>query len=331
MTEEIQKTEEAAPTTPAPVELKPNELLVLVQFRRAGRTYTFSTTDPTLKQGDTVMVESDEGPAYAYVVVAPKEPDEKNIPQGLKKVMRRTTAADTKEHKVLREKALSHFDACKAKIAEHKLPMKLIDTEMAEGGRKIIFYFFAEQRVDFRNLVKDLAQALHLRIEMRQIGARDETKSMGCVGPCGLETCCSQHLRQFNSISISMAKQQGLTPNPAKLTGMCGKLKCCLEYECAAYQEMRQGLPKLGAAVHCEKGDGKIIDLNILKRECAVGLYGGGMHRCPCSELRTLSNEERETAVKSAREAHEAQQEERQARIANRRDRQNKGRPKTGG
>ena len=328
MTDETQKTEE---TAAKPAELKPNELSVLVQFRRAGRTYSFSTTDPTLKKGDEVMVESEEGPALAFVVVPPKEHGEGDTIQGLKKILRRATEADSKEHKTLREKALSHFDACKAKIAEHKLPMKLVDTEMAEGGRKIIFYFFAEQRVDFRNLVKDLAQSMHLRIEMRQIGARDETKYMGCVGPCGLETCCSKHLRQFNSISISMAKQQGLTPNPAKLTGMCGKLKCCLEYECAAYQELRQGLPKLGAAVHCEKGDGKIVDLNILKRECAVNLYGGGMHRCPCSELRTLSNEEREAAVKAAREAHEVQQEERQARIANRRDRQNKGKPKTGG
>ncbi len=296
-------------------ETKPKDLIVDVQFRRATRTYRFVSSDPTLAKGEAVMVESDDGPVYAFVVAPPSSDDTTTIPQIAKRVIRRANDSDTKEYFLQKEKALGYLEKCKAKVLEHKLSMKLVDAEIAEGGRKAVFYFYAEQRVDFRNLVKDLAQSLHMRIEMRQIGARDETKFMGCVGPCGLETCCSQHLRQFNSISISMAKQQGLTPNPTKLTGMCGKLKCCLEYECAAYQELRQGLPKLGAAVETEKGCGKISDLNILRRECTIQLYGGGFHRCPCSETKILSPEEREAAVKAAREAAEkAATEERPSR-----------------
>ncbi len=159
--------------------------------------------------------------------------------------------------------------------------MKMIDAEIVEGGKKVIFFFFAEERVDFRSLVKDLANSLHMRIEMRQVGSRDESKLPRCIGPCR-----ARHLL-FLSATISVdihidGKKSGLTPNPAKLTGMCGKLKCCLAYEQEAYAELRQGASKLGAAVESPKGAGKIVDLNILKRDCSIQLYGGGMARCPC-------------------------------------------------
>jgi cell fate regulator YaaT (PSP1 superfamily) len=183
--------------------------------------------------------------------------------------------------------------------------MKLIDVEISEGGKKAVFIFFAESRVDFRALVKDLAGLLRMRIEMRQVGSRDEAKMAGCLGPCGLTTCCSTHLRQFQSISISMAKHQGLAPNPAKLTGMCGKLKCCLAYEQAAYDECRKGLLKTGSPVETSSGAGKIIGHNVLKRECIVRLYGGGEMRTPCDKCRKLTPEERDEAVAAARKARE--------------------------
>jgi len=183
--------------------------------------------------------------------------------------------------------------------------MKLIDVDITEGGKKAVFVFFAESRVDFRALVKDLAGLLRMRIEMRQIGSRDEAKIAGCMGPCGQTTCCSTHLRQFQSISISMAKHQGLAPNPAKLTGMCGKLKCCLAYEQVAYDECRKGLLKAGSPVETSSGAGKIVGHNVLKRECIVRLYGGGEIRTACDKCRKLTPEERDEAVAAARKARE--------------------------
>lgn len=297
----------------------PATLVVGVQFRTAGKIYSFTTTDPTLVRNEPVAVEVDDGTSIGFIVSPPAAASEENLHKNIKRILHRASTEEIEEHDKRREMALKHFETCREKILEHNLEMKLIDAEIVEGGRKIIFFFFAEQRVDFRNLVKDLAGMLRMRIEMRQIGARDESKLVGSIGPCGLATCCSGYLRQFKSISISMAKQQGLTPNPAKLTGMCGKLKCCLSYEHAAYQELRKGLPKLGAAVDSPKGPGKIVDLNILKRECGILLYGGAMVRCPCSECTVLDKQEREKAITNARQAAETADE----RPSRRRGREN--------
>lgn len=296
----IEKIEtEEAPIAAA----KPITLSVGVQFRPAGKIYTFTSTDPTLAKDEAILVDGEDGISMAFVASPPVEADEKKLPKNVRRIIKRAGPEEMEEHSLNREKALELAETCKEKVREHNLDMKLIDAEIVEGGKKVVFFFFAEQRVDFRGLVKDLAGSLKMRIEMRQVGARDESKMIGCLGPCGLATCCSTHLRSFKSISISMAKQQGLTPNPAKLTGKCGKLKCCLSYEHQAYQELRKGLPKLGSPVQCEKGCGKVIDLNILKRECAILLYGGGMARCPCSETKSLTKEEREQAIGKAREA----------------------------
>lgn len=276
-----------------------------VQFHPVSKVYTFLTDDATLRKDEAVIVETEGGSSLGHIASIPAEAEEKTLPQGVRRILRRATAEEIAIEAGSREKALEYFAICRDRIRSREMPMKLIDVQLEEEGRKAVFSFFAEQRVDFRNLVKDLAGLLHLRIEMRQVGSRDESKCIGCMGPCGLTTCCSTHLRQFQSISISMAKHQGLAPNPAKLTGMCNKLKCCLAYEQAAYDECRQGLPKTGAAVETPEGAGKVIGHNVLKRECIVRLYSGGEARLSAEKCRVLSQGEREAAITQARVAHE--------------------------
>lgn len=285
-----------------------------VQFRPAGKIYTFVTEEADFKRGEAVVVEAEGGSAVGFVIVPPHEGEEGEIAQNAKKIIRKAEKEDLISLAVSREKALECFAFCRDKIREKSLPMKLVDAVVEEDGKKIVFTFFAEQRIDFRGLVKELAGMLHMRIEMRQVGSRDESKHKGCLGPCGLTTCCSLYLRQFEPISISMAKHQGLAPNPAKLTGMCNKLKCCLSYEHEAYDECRKGLPKIGAAVSSKHGSGKIIGHNVLKRECAVRLYSGGEFRCPCDELSMLTAAEKQAAIDAVRKAEEAG-EERQRRF----------------
>jgi cell fate regulator YaaT (PSP1 superfamily) len=292
---------------------RPERLAVGVQFRPAGKIYTFVTEDESLEKGDRVIVESEGGTSVGEVALAPHEPGKGQLPANVRKLIRRAGDEDIVEYERCKEKAIECFEAAAERIRSRQLPMKLIDVDISEGGKKAIFVFFAESRVDFRALVKDLAGLLRMRIEMRQVGSRDEAKIAGCMGPCGMTTCCSTHLRQFQSISISMAKHQGLAPNPAKLTGMCGKLKCCLAYEQAAYDECRKGLLKTGSPVETSEGAGKIIGHNVLKRECIVRLYGGGEIRTACDNCRKLTPEERDEAVSQARKARE-ESEERGAR-----------------
>lgn len=280
-----------------------------VEFRQAGRVYTFVTQDGTISRGERVVVETEGGPAVGTVITGPAEAKEGGLPPDVKKVIRRATGEDIEKENSRRDRAVEYFAICRDKIREKNLPMKLVDTAIEEDGRKAVFVFFAEQRVDFRSLVKELAVLLHLRIEMRQVGARDESKYKGCMGPCGLMTCCSQHLREFEPISISMAKHQGLAPNPAKLTGMCGKLRCCLAYEEGVYNEYRKDLPKVGVAVSSPKGAGKIIGHNVLKRECTIKLYSGGEARCACDACKFLTPEERQAAIEAAKKAEESGEE----------------------
>lgn len=317
-TQDSQKTEDPREQAEAK-----KRLTVWIKFRTAGSVYTFATDDVTLKRDERVVLEADEGTSFGIVAAPPKEVCEKELPQNVKKVLRRFTEEDEELAAKQRERALECFEACRERIKARSLPMKLVDVEISDSGRKAVFIFFAEERVDFRTLVKDLAGVLRMRIEMRQVGSRDESKIIGCIGPCGLTTCCSTHLRQFKSISISMAKHQGLAPNPAKLTGMCGKLKCCLDYESAVYEACRHGLPKVGAAVRCPSGPGKVVGHNVLKRECTVKLYGGGEARFACDQCQALSQQERETAIDSARQAREEGEERRRlgGRDKRRRDR----------
>ncbi len=319
-------TQENAPA-PEGAAGKAKTLAVGVQFRTAGKVYTFVTEDEGLAKGEHVVVESEGGTSVGETACAPYEPGKGELPANVRKVIRRATGEDIEEFERLREKAVECFKAATERIKGRQLPMKLIDVEVAEGGKKAIFIFFADSRVDFRALVKDLAGLLRMRIEMRQVGSRDEAKLSGCLGPCGMTTCCSTHLRQFQSISIAMAKHQGLAPNPAKLTGMCGKLKCCLAYEQAAYDECRKGLVKAGAPVETAKGAGKVVGHNVLKRECIVRLYGGGETRVPCDECRRMTPEQRDEAVAAARKAREEGEERagrRGRRDEMRRDKQRK-------
>jgi cell fate regulator YaaT (PSP1 superfamily) len=307
--EDIEKTE------PVDEAKSSNGLGVGIQYKTAGKIYTFVTTDDTLSKHDAVMVESDSGEVMGVVIRPPDEKLGVKVPKNAKRVIRRASEEDKETWRRNGERAIECFRICKEKVAERDLQMKLVDAEISTSGNKVTFSFFAEQRIDFRGLVKELAHALRMRIEMCQIGARDEAKNIPCMGSCGRPTCCSLHLRQFQSISISMAKHQGLAPNPSKLTGMCGKLKCCLSYEHAAYAEKRKGLPKLGSAVECPKGIGKVVGHNVLKRECIIRLYGGaGEARCDCEECRKLSPTERDAAIEAMRKKREEDEEARAAR-----------------
>ena len=260
-------------------EEKPHEpkkrLVVGVQYRAAGKIYTFLTEDDSLVRGNCVVVEAEHGTSIGAVILPPQAVSDPDLPRDIKKVLRRARPDELKDLAGLNEREMEILGLFAEKVKEQDLPMKPLSAELRDGDKKVILSFFAEERVDFRDLVKDLAGALHMRIEMHQVGARDEVKCRGGIGSCGMNTCCSQHLRQFQSISIQMAKTQGLTPNPAKLTGICGKLKCCLAYENALYAEIRQKMPRIGMLVATPQGNGKVVGLSILKEECIVRLDEG--------------------------------------------------------
>ena len=213
------------------------QIVVGVSFKKAGKVYYFDPSDLELRYGDKVIVETSRGIELGEVVINPKEVTETEIIQPLKKVIRKATLKDLEQLQINQEKEVEAFNICLKKIAKHSLPMKLVDVEYTFDNNKIIFYFTAEGRVDFRELVKDLAGVFRTRIELRQIGVRDEAKMIGGLGPCGLQLCCKTFLREFEPISIKMAKNQELSLNPAKISGICGRLMCCLRYESNSYGE----------------------------------------------------------------------------------------------
>lgn len=249
--------------------------IVCIQYRTAGKLYSFVTDDASLVRGDCVVVEGEHGTSIGAVILPPQAVLESDVPKDIRKVLRRASPEELSQLANTNEREMEIFERFAERVKEQNLPMKPLSAELRDGDKKVVLSFFAEERVDFRNLVKDLAQTLHMRIEMHQVGARDEVKYRGAIGSCGLHTCCARHLRQFQSISIQMAKTQGLTPNPAKLTGICGKLKCCLAYENALYAELRQKMPRVGMMVSTPQGNGKITGLNILKEQCIVRLDEG--------------------------------------------------------
>lgn len=248
--------------------------LVGVRFSSAGKVYSFSAEDYDIAIHDLVVVEGDKGPIIGKVTDPVYEKPTKEVATNIRKVVRKANAEDVERYQKNREEAMAAFELCKKKIVEHGLSMKLVDVDVLTGDAKAIFYFTAEERVDFRGLVKDMATALHKRIEMRQIGARDAAKSIGSTSSCGLICCCERHLREFKSIAIQMAKNQGLSPNPTKLTGMCGKLKCCLIYENEMYSEFKKGLPNIGKEVETPKGQGFVTNRDIPRQIVYVRLEG---------------------------------------------------------
>ena len=241
-----------------------------VRFKKAGKIYYFGPDKYDINKGDFVIVETARGIEFGECVIGIKQILEESIISPLKLVLRIATKDDIKKHKENKEKEKSAFEICLNKISEHGLNMKLIDVEYTFDNNKVIFYFTAEGRVDFRDLVKDLATIFKTRIELRQIGVRDEAKMLGGLGPCGRPLCCSTFLGDFASVSIKMAKEQNLSLNPTKISGICGRLMCCLNYEQSTYEDIRKRLPKVGSLVETERGKGEVVSNNLLKEKVAV-------------------------------------------------------------
>lgn len=240
--------------------------VVGVRFKKAGKIYYFDPEKKWINNGDFVIVETIRGIEFGQVVVGPKMVKEEDIVQPLKKVLRLATEEDIKRNRENKEKEKEAYDICFKKIEEHGLEMKLIDIEYTFDNNKVIFYFTADGRIDFRELVKDLAAIFRTRIELRQIGVRDEAKMIGGLGPCGRHMCCSSFLGEFYPVSIKMAKEQKLSLNPAKISGICSRLMCCLNYEHQVYEENIKNLPDIGDKVRVSGTNktGIVIDINPL-------------------------------------------------------------------
>lgn len=238
--------------------------IVRIQFSTAGKLYDFTIGRCEPKPGDRVIVETERGKSIGQVVAGPIEVDDLLLPEGTKQVQRLAEASDIaiQAANTLKEREAHKF--CLSRIKERAMDMKLVKVEYLFDGSKAIFYFTADGRVDFRELVKDLAHAFHTRIEMRQIGVRDESKMVGGIGICGRELCCSSYLREFEPVSVKMAKEQSLALNPSKISGQCGRLLCCLSYEFETYCSLRKGLPKCGKRVQCGCVDGEVVKVNVL-------------------------------------------------------------------
>ncbi|MBY0223299.1 MULTISPECIES: PSP1 domain-containing protein [Sporosarcina] len=246
--------------------------VVGVRFKKAGKLYYFDPLDMPVEVGNYVIVETARGIEYGKVASRSNEIDDEDVVLPLKKIIR---LADENDRELVREnqqEAEQAFDVCAEKIIEHRLDMRLVDVEYTFDRNKIVFYFTAEGRVDFRSLVKDLASIFRTRIELRQIGVRDEAKMLGGIGPCGRMLCCSTFLGDFEPVSIKMAKDQNLSLNPSKISGLCGRLMCCLKYENDEYEEAKAQMPDIGTQVATPDGIGKVVGLNLLERVLQVNM-----------------------------------------------------------
>ena len=238
-----------------------------VRFRTAGKIYYFSPLEFEIKKGDHVIVETARGIEFGTVVMPPKEIEEEKVTQPLKPMFRLAAAKDLEQEEANRKKEKEAFQICLEKIKKHNLEMKLIDAEYTFDNNKVLFYFTADGRIDFRELVKDLAAVFKTRIELRQIGVRDETKIVGGIGICGRPLCCHTYLSEFAPVSIKMAKEQNLSLNPTKISGVCGRLMCCLNNEENIYEELNRKLPGVGDFVTTEDGlKGEVHSINILRQ-----------------------------------------------------------------
>ncbi|WP_244834320.1 stage 0 sporulation family protein [Clostridium sp. BJN0001] len=241
-----------------------------VRFKKVGKIYYFSPNHLDVKKGDNVIVETARGVEFGECVIGQKEIDESSIVASLKCVMRIADKNDFKKHKENIAKEKDAMEICIKKIKQHKLLMKLIDVEYTFDNHKVIFYFTADGRIDFRELVKDLATIFKTRIELRQIGVRDEAKMVGGIGPCGRRMCCSLFLGDFASVSIKMAKEQNLSLNPTKISGICGRLMCCLNYEQSTYESIRKKMPRVDSIVKTPDGTGQVVSNSIVKEQVKV-------------------------------------------------------------
>lgn len=241
-----------------------------VRFKSAGKVYYFDPADFDIKLNDNVIVETARGLEFGVVAMEPTFLKEEDIIAPLKKIIRIADENDVKKHIENEKKKDRAMALCQEKVDKHKLEMKLIDVEYTFDNNKIIFYFTADGRVDFRELVKDLAGVFKMRIELRQIGVRDEAKMLGGIGSCGKSLCCSTWLADFEPVSIKMAKIQNLSLNPTKISGICGRLMCCLKYENDIYVELRKGMPDVGEKIKTPDGLAKVVDTNILESKVKV-------------------------------------------------------------
>lgn len=241
-----------------------------VRFKEVGKVYYFDPDNNKLKVGDTVIVETARGIECGKVAMENKEVKDDDIVHPLKKLIRRATKEDLKRLEDNHRKEKEALKICEKKVAEHGLEMKLVDVEYTFDNSKILFYFTADGRVDFRALVKDLASVFRTRIELRQIGVRDESKMLGGLGVCGRPFCCNSFLGEFHPVSIKMAKEQGLSLSPTKISGTCGRLMCCLKYEQDAYTDLLKRTPKIGAIVKTPLGRGLVVETNLLSQTLKV-------------------------------------------------------------
>ena len=238
--------------------------VVGVRFKDVGKVYYFDPVGMNFELDEKVIVETVRGVECGEIAIEPKEVSDSEIVKPLKKIIRKATAEDIKKLEENRKKEAEALRVCEQKIAKHNLDMKLVDVDYTLDGSKILFYFTADGRVDFRELVKDLAGVFHTRIELRQIGVRDEAKMLGGLGMCGRPFCCSSYMGDFQPVSIKMAKEQGLSLNPVKISGTCGRLMCCLKYEQESYEHLLRVTPKIGAIVNTKEGKGVVADANLL-------------------------------------------------------------------
>ena len=249
--------------------------IVGVRFKRLGKIYFFDPQDIKLEKRDQVIVETAQGDEFGEVLIANRYIENEKVKEPLKKVIRKATEKDKKHYEECKKKEKEAFEMCQKKIKEHKLDMTLIEVEYKFDNSKILFYFTADGRIDFRELVKDLAAIYKTRIELRQIGVRDEVKRIGGNGVCGRELCCCSFLRDFETVSIKMAKEQNISLNPSKISGNCGRLMCCLKYEQEVYEDKLKRLPNIGAIVKTIDGTGEVDGVETLKEKIKVKFKDG--------------------------------------------------------
>ncbi len=248
-------------------------LIVGVRFNPAAKVYYFEPTGlEDLGVGESVVVETARGEEVGKIIIAPCQVSDEEIVGRLKRVLRRASALDLTQMAYFRYREQEALARCREKVKEHDLPMKLVRAEYSYNGRRLVVFFAAEKRVDFRNLVQDLARSFKARIEMRQIGVRDEAKLMGGIGKCGRSLCCATWLTEFNPVSIKMAKEQDLPLSPMEISGVCGRLLCCLAYERDQYTEVKRMLPKRGAVVRTQQGRGRVVKVNVIRETVQVEL-----------------------------------------------------------
>jgi cell fate regulator YaaT (PSP1 superfamily) len=266
--------------------------IVGVRFKRAGRVYYFDPGQHLLERDELVVVETAKGTELGRVVISPTDVAESEITEPLKPVLRKATADDQERQQSFRAREVDALARCKERVKHFDLPMKLIAAEYNFDGSRLVFTFTADGRVDFRQLVRDLASIFRTRIELRQVGVRDEAKQLNGCGRCGRDLCCCTFLDDFASVSIRMAKEQDLPLNPMKISGLCGRLLCCLGFESKAYIELRQNLPRVGEQVQTPTGAGRVVAVNLLKQVATVDIDEKGLVEVRGSDIKRLESKE---------------------------------------